>query len=170
MIRTAETNDVPSALATKTRGWRDSYSNVVSSALLSKFADHWLPEMYAAVDDPDAFLDVAIEGADVIGITQGTYLPTAYLASLHVLPEHRGLGIGTRLIAQVGRDVQARGHSRLELDVVTTNTKAIAFYERLGATTIGEHPASWAPAVIESRMVVADIQLMLRLVQGPANG
>ncbi len=55
--------------------------------------------MYAAVEDPDAFLEVATDGAATIGMTQGHYLPKPYLASLHVLPEHRGNGIGAQLMA-----------------------------------------------------------------------
>lgn len=45
----------------------------------------------------------------------------------------------------------------LALDVVTTNARAIRFYEELGAVPLQEFAADWAPCVTEVRMVVPDL-------------
>lgn len=48
-------------------------------------------------------------------------------------PEHRSKGIGTKLIAFVRNTL---GHKQIQLETYSKNTRAIAFYERLGFKTI----------------------------------
>jgi ribosomal protein S18 acetylase RimI-like enzyme len=71
----------------------------------------------------------------VWGMRLAEHRPAAdelYLDGLAVVPWARGQGIGTRLLAEVV-DI-ARGHGKrvVRLDVVDTNHRARAFYERLG--------------------------------------
>ena len=57
------------------------------------------------------------------------------LEDLYVTPALRGHGIGKALLAAVARIAVDEGCSRLEWDVLTWNSPAIAVYQRLGATT-----------------------------------
>lgn len=150
----------------KARGWRTSYSDVVPAELLAGFGEpaHWLDDMTRSATTPDRFLDIAIDGTTVVGMAQGRFRPRPYVSSLHVLPERRGGRIGARLMAGVAQAAIGRGHRELGLDVVTSNTRAIAFYERLGAIPVEEHPAAWADGVTELRMLVADLPELVRLV------
>ena len=59
--------------------------------------------------------------------------PGLYLEDLFVLPEHRGLGVGRRLMAHLARLALARGCGRFEWSVLDWNAPAIGFYRRLGA-------------------------------------
>jgi GNAT superfamily N-acetyltransferase len=56
-----------------------------------------------------------------------------YLEDLFVPPQHRGRGIGKRLLVELARITCARGCARLEWAVLDWNTPAIAFYQSLGA-------------------------------------
>lgn len=49
-----------------------------------------------------------------------------------VLPEHRGKGLGTRLISAALADATNKGISRVELEVFATNINAIALYRKMG--------------------------------------
>ena len=44
----------------------------------------------------------------------------------------RGMGIGSALMAAVCTEAAARGYSAVRLDVIDTNWRAKALYERLG--------------------------------------
>lgn len=56
-----------------------------------------------------------------------------YLHSLHVVPEARGKGVGTRLISQVWEMARTLGCSGLSICVVRGNESARRLYSELGA-------------------------------------
>ena len=60
----------------------------------------------------------------------------AYLGFMYVDPAHRGKGINTRLIEELGRWAQSRGITELRLDVYHLNTRAIRAYEKAGFTPL----------------------------------
>lgn len=57
-----------------------------------------------------------------------------------LLNEFTGLGIGTILIEELADAAKFVGYEQMELDVVSTNTKAKRLYEKLGFKTIGVTP------------------------------
>jgi ribosomal protein S18 acetylase RimI-like enzyme len=59
------------------------------------------------------------------------------LDGLCVAPEARGQGVGQALIAAICAEAARRGHEEVRLDVVDTNTRARALYERLGFRPVG---------------------------------
>ena len=61
-----------------------------------------------------------------------------YVMSLAVLPEHRGRGIGARLLDAVSGEAAAAGLSALALDVASDNEAAIRFYVREGFHRVSE--------------------------------
>ena len=54
-----------------------------------------------------------------------------------VASTHRGLGVGTALLAATLETAFARGLTRIELTVLTDNAPAIALYRRFGFETEG---------------------------------
>jgi ribosomal protein S18 acetylase RimI-like enzyme len=60
--------------------------------------------------------------------------PGVYIQDLFVDETHRGMKIGEALIRRVARIGRDRGASHLRLAVDLDNTRAQAFYERLGVT------------------------------------
>jgi GNAT superfamily N-acetyltransferase len=70
--------------------------------------------------------------------TYSTFLtkPGIWLEDLFVLESHRRRGIGLALLTEVRRIAEARGCGRFEWSVLDWNEKAIALYERFGATVM----------------------------------
>ena len=64
--------------------------------------------------------------------------PTLYIEDLFVLGERRGSGIGRELFLSCVREAVGRGCGRMEWSVLNWNSKAIKFYERLGAKRMDE--------------------------------
>lgn len=62
----------------------------------------------------------------------------AFLLSMWVAPDHRGCGVGERLIDAVAQWARSAGYSRLLLDVADRNLPAIALYRRAGFLPTGE--------------------------------
>ena len=56
-----------------------------------------------------------------------------YLEDLYVRPEHRGQGIGRRLLRHLAGVARERGCRRFEWAVLDWNEPAIRFYRRIGA-------------------------------------
>ena len=61
-----------------------------------------------------------------------------YLEDLFVLPEHRGRGIGKRLLSQLAKLAVERRCARMEWAVLDWNESAIRFYKSLGAVPMDE--------------------------------
>jgi len=55
-----------------------------------------------------------------------------YICGMAVLPEYRGQGIGTRLLATAKQHAHAKGFNRLSLIVFEQNSGAKRLYERAG--------------------------------------
>lgn len=60
--------------------------------------------------------------------------PGLYLEDVYVQPEHRGLGIGKRLLAHLAALAVERGCKRFEWAVLDWNEPSRVFYRALGAT------------------------------------
>jgi ribosomal protein S18 acetylase RimI-like enzyme len=96
---------------------------------------------------PDTVLLLAWDGADLIGYglshvmdaaetwttdTWETGARIGEIESLGVLPGYRGHGIGTRLLEELERELDAAGVQDVVIGVVPGNTAAIRLYERRG--------------------------------------
>ena len=61
-----------------------------------------------------------------------------YLEDLFVVPEHRGRGIGKRLLSHLAKLAVERRCARMEWAVLDWNESAIRFYKSIGAVPMGE--------------------------------
>jgi ribosomal-protein-alanine N-acetyltransferase len=64
----------------------------------------------------------------------------AHVMTIAVDPEHRGRGIGTRLMLAVARAGLDAGAEHLTLEVRATNERALRLYERFGFRPAGMRP------------------------------
>jgi GNAT superfamily N-acetyltransferase len=94
-----------------------------------------------------AELDGKIEGIALFYEGLGSFRakPFLYLEDLVVSESARGRGVGEALMAALAREVVARGALRLDWAVLDWNTRAMRFYERLGA----HRPTTWIRYSIE---------------------
>jgi GNAT superfamily N-acetyltransferase len=92
---------------------------------------------------PHAEAIVAEVDGEVVGFAlfftnYSTFLtqPGLYLEDLFVLPSHRRLGLGRRLLTHLAQLAIARNYGRFEWSVLDWNQPAINFYEKMGATVL----------------------------------
>jgi RimJ/RimL family protein N-acetyltransferase len=83
---------------------------------------------------------VAVVGKAVIGALSGIQMDggkrpqTAHILSigLHIIPEYRGIGIGSQMLNHAIDWAKKRGFKKLEADIFTTNKKSLHLFERAG--------------------------------------
>lgn len=107
---------------------------------------------------PSCELLIALDGETPSGYalfftTYSTFLtrPGIFLEDLFVLPEHRGNGHGKALLTRLARVAVERGCGRLEWSVLDWNSRAIAFYDSLGAHPVG----GWIPYRLDGHALEA---------------
>ena len=96
-------------------------------------------------DRPAAEVVLAFEGDEPAGFalwfeSYSTFLakPGIYLEDLFVYPQHRGRGLGRRLLAHLARVAVERDYGRVEWSVLDWNVDAIGFYRSLGADLLDD--------------------------------
>jgi len=67
---------------------------------------------------------------------------TLQMDGICVAPEARGLGVGTLLLEAIFHEARSLGKTRVTLDVIDTNPRARALYERRGFVSAGSHSTS----------------------------
>ncbi|MGW2378062.1 MULTISPECIES: GNAT family N-acetyltransferase [Kitasatospora] len=122
------------------------------------------PERPAAWLSPDGLLGAWVAEADgriaghvgLVRSTPGDLAParwslrtggrpelTAVIGRLYVAPAARGRAVGARLLARAVAHARALGLHPV-LDVLATDTAAVALYRRLGWTSLGSGEQRWA--------------------------
>ena len=76
-------------------------------------------------------------GTDVGFLATSRTRATLKVNQLYILPEYQGRGIGTACMTRVLNDASLR-QKPVVLQVLKVNTRGVAFYQRLGFTTVGE--------------------------------
>ena len=61
-----------------------------------------------------------------------------YLDDIYVRNEYRGKGVGLKLLKEIAQIAASRGYERIDFQVLDWNTRAIGFYQRLGADSNDE--------------------------------
>lgn len=73
-----------------------------------------------------------------------------------ILPEYRGMKIGTRLISETIADAISKGITRIDLEVFSSNTRAIALYHRMGFVEEGrKRRARFLDGLYDDNVVMA---------------
>ena len=87
--------------------------------------------------DPDLFL-VAVEDGRVIGTVMGGYDGhRGWIYSMAVDESQRHRGVGSVLMGEIEKALQALGCMKVHLQVVPSNSGVAQFYERLGFSVEG---------------------------------
>ena len=94
---------------------------------------------------PAAEVVLAFSGDEPAGFalwfeSYSTFLakPGLYLEDLFVYPQHRGRGLGRRLLAHLARVAVERDYGRVEWSVLDWNVDAIGFYRSIGAELLDD--------------------------------
>ncbi len=75
--------------------------------------------------------------------------PIGHVVIISVVPEARGTGLGSALLAHAARTLAAAGFVRARLRAGERNRRALRFYLREGWSDVGPHPAVPGMRVLE---------------------
>jgi tRNA threonylcarbamoyl adenosine modification protein TsaD/ribosomal-protein-alanine acetyltransferase len=106
------------------------------------FPDPWSPAAFAEeLEAPARSYLVAEDSGEIVGYAGVMRIDDdAHLMNIAVREDHRGSGVGRRLLAESMAHAEALGATRLTLEVRTGNSSAIALYESVGLLSVGERP------------------------------
>ena len=115
--------------------WRRAYRGLLPREHLEGIpAGNWVPHLEQAGRESLLLVD----GERVVGVAGCCASRTPELAgwgevaSLYLLPEYWGKGWGKRLFSAAVEELEAMGYRNLFLWVLEGNSRARAFYERMG--------------------------------------
>jgi ribosomal protein S18 acetylase RimI-like enzyme len=80
---------------------------------------------------------LAVSGEEIVGVMMTR---AEWVSDLWVGRDHRGTGIGGKLLAHAEDEIRGRGYDTLHLRVVKTNARAIEFYQSHGWRVYREFP------------------------------
>jgi [ribosomal protein S18]-alanine N-acetyltransferase len=115
----------------------------VMAVELRSFTQPWSREAFEEqVLSPFTVYITAKDGDRVVGYA-GMYvvLDETHVTNIAVHPDYRGHGLGRRMMEELIRIAVARGASRMDLEVRTTNRVAQQLYLSLGFRQVGIRPA-----------------------------
>lgn len=99
------------------------------------------PRFAASIDDPAAFVLLAVDGDRVVGWGVGEHGPTGRVELFMGLVEgYRSQGLGTKLLAAVVGWAKHRGAHKVSLEVWPHNERALGLYRKFGFEVEGRHP------------------------------
>jgi GNAT superfamily N-acetyltransferase len=134
-IRRAVASDVPLIVA--------MLADDPLGAQRERLGDPAYAEAFAAIDaDPQQLLVVAADGDEVVGTLQLTFIPglsrlgatRALIEAVRVRSDHRGAGLGAKLVQWAVDTARSRGAAVVQLTTDASRKDAHRFYERLGFT------------------------------------
>ncbi|HSJ54541.1 MAG TPA: GNAT family N-acetyltransferase [Anaerolineae bacterium] len=148
VIRAGMEEDAPAYRALRLEALRD-HPDAFSSdyeTFLVKPMSYWVERLRFDRPDNAVMMFFAAEDGELIGMCGVAYerarktRHSAYLVSMYVRPDWRGLGIADGLITACVNWAQAHGITILKLGVAATNVPAIRCYARYGFHVYGIDP------------------------------
>lgn len=143
-IRRAQVSDVHAISEVCAEGWRDTYREILPlREIEDTIARNYDPDRIATDIEPRnrwrgwfvGLMDGQIVGAGSAGISTPR---TCELFMLYVKPDRRYLGVGTRLLEAITRDLLEHGAVRQLVSVHPENKKGLPFYRSRGFVDHGK--------------------------------
>jgi len=119
--------------------WRETYRGLLPDAFLARMSEPGFTRRFRrALTEPGT--SVTLAAADrygLVGYAQGgpsrrSTPGEAEIATLYVLRQAQGRGLGAQLMAEMARAMAAQGATSLMISVLRDNIRARGFYEHLG--------------------------------------
>jgi ribosomal protein S18 acetylase RimI-like enzyme len=122
------------------RSWRETYRGMLPDAYLARMSQADFARRFRRAltfPGPNEVTLAAARPRGLLGYVQGgpsrARLPgEAEIATLYLLREAQGLGLGRRLLVGAARALSAQGARSLMISVLKDNDRARGFYEHLG--------------------------------------
>lgn len=120
--------------------YRNAWVIEVGGAVAAGLIGYRQPEPYS-LDGIDTFPPVLQPLVRLEALAPGSW----YVNVLAVLPEHRGKGLGSLLLADAERRAHEVGARSLSLIVASENPNALRLYERVGYRALARRPVVGFP-------------------------
>ncbi|WP_311174034.1 GNAT family N-acetyltransferase [Halobellus ordinarius] len=143
-VRDATREDVDGVRRVATESLSASYGHAIDEATITAAVEEWYSpdRLTASLDDDSEVFVVAVDEGTVVGFAQSEVSDgretVGYLDWLHVLPDYRGEGIASQLLARLKQALVAEDVDRVEGRVLAENEEGISFYEEQGFSEFGE--------------------------------
>jgi ribosomal protein S18 acetylase RimI-like enzyme len=159
-IRRAAAADAAAIATVHVAAWHETYRGLFPESLLTALSVQDRTERWHRIlTQPDPLMESAtfvaapggraVVGFGSCGRQRASELLAAGLdgeiSTLYVLAAHHRQGLGRRLMAEMARDLKARGLRGAGLWVLRDNLGARRFYDALGGEVVGQRIDSRAP-------------------------
>ena len=139
MVFPAGPSDAEELARVHVASWRETYRGLLPDAFLARMSEAGFTRRFrrALTQPGDSVTLAAAERYGLVGYAQGapSRRPTpgeAEIATLYVLRQAQGHGLGARLMVETARALAAQGATSLMISVLRDNIRARGFYEHLG--------------------------------------
>ncbi|MFI4964859.1 MAG: GNAT family N-acetyltransferase [Caulobacterales bacterium] len=152
--------------------WRETYRGLLADAFLARMSEPGFARRFrrALTDPGDGVTLAAADRHGLVAYAQGGRSRRdapgeAEVATLYVLRQAQGQGLGVRLMAETARVLAAQGASSLMVSVLRDNIRARGFYEHLGgeAEAARQEPGPGGRLLYEVAYRWADIRALASL-------
>lgn len=137
-IRRAKHGDARMLAAVFDAAWREAYQGIIPGVALERFIAKRGPAAWRAMIGRGRGLAAMESGGRIVAYAaygrarDRSLRAEGEVDEIYVLPEHQGLGLGTRLFRAVRNDLSDHGLTRIGVWALADNERAKVFYERLG--------------------------------------
>ncbi|MFB6120672.1 MAG: GNAT family N-acetyltransferase [Halobacteriaceae archaeon] len=120
-----------------------SYSPALDDDTIEAAVDQWYTSenIQRATEEDETALLLATEDDETLGFAKGVVVgrrePVGEIHWLHVAPEHRGRGVGARLLDRIEDELAEAGAERYAGFVLDVNEAGAGFYGRHGYSETG---------------------------------
>ena len=134
--------------------WLATYSSFIPEEDLQTFLDEFysIAALTKLLNSTQARTFIAEIHANAVGFSKTNFNDTDnrfYVASLYVLPEFQGKGIGTRLMNASEEFAFTFGVDSIWLGVMTQNVDALNWYKRIGFQFVREEPFTMGKTTVQ---------------------
>lgn len=154
-LRTASRSDLPAIREVADASLAASYDGILTENVRERAVETWYGEgqtlsagergatdagggLEETIDDEKTAVVVAEEDGAVVGFAQATLVEgpdtVGRIEWIHVHPDHRGSGVGSRLLDRIEAELASAGASRIEARVLEANQEGKTFYAQRGYT------------------------------------
>jgi ribosomal protein S18 acetylase RimI-like enzyme len=123
----------------------DAVRVVVQTVVDETYGGLWAPPPLPVGEESWGLSWVAVVDANIVGMV---LTHEEWISDLWVIRQHRGCGIGRRLLAHGEAEIVKRGCRTLRLRVLQSNRAAIDFYNRQGWRVAREFPHEKFPVTV----------------------
>jgi len=123
----------------------DSVRAVVQTVVDEIYGGLWAAPPLPVDEENWGLCWVALVDAKIVGMV---LTHEEWISDLWVVDQHRGRGVGHRLLAQGEAEIVSRGYRIFRLRVLQSNTAAIKFYHRQGWRIAREFPHEKFPVMM----------------------